>query len=148
MREVGCAIARVRDGLSLMSFAGPKEKGVAQTVARELNQACQKLRAAAATAAAAAAPARTPEAFPSLQSLRKVIAEEVKAAMVGASKGAAPGAPGLPRAPRAPSAATWAAVAGSGVPKKVVPARLGREVLVKAREAPAELAKRTPQEVV
>lgn len=123
----------------LVGLAGPEEKGVAQALAKELHHACQKLRAAAATAGKAT---ETSAGFPSLQSLRKVIAEEVKAAVAGTRS--APAA-----AAAVPAATTWAAVAGQpAVPKKVVPARLSREVLVKARETTPDLAKRTPQEIV
>lgn len=129
---------------TLVGFAGLEEKGAAQAVARELSQACQALRRATAAA-------NDVGSFPSLPNLRKVIAEEVKAAVAEAQKTA----PIPASAPAAPTGRTWAAVAGTtatlaqpAVPKKVVPARLSREVLVKAREAPADLAKRTPQEIV
>jgi hypothetical protein len=128
---------------SLVALVGPEEKALAKTLAKELSQAHQKLRAAAAGKAVEAT-----SAFPSLQSLRKVIAEEVKAAVAGAREA-------VPAAKAAtPAAATWATIAGGAlgpqqtVPKKVVPARLSREVLVKAREATPDLAKRNPQEIV
>lgn len=89
-----------------------------------------------------------------LQDLQKTIAEvvakEVKKAIAEERKEAA--------AKAKTAAPTWAAVAqGQGsapgtsplsVPTKVIPARLGREMLVKGGGMPADLAKRTPQEIV
>lgn len=76
----------------------------------------------------------------SLTNLRKVVAEEVKAAIT---------------ASKTPEPKTWAAVASQGLPqslatqpKKVVPARLQREILVRAVGHTANQTKRTPHEVV
>lgn len=79
-----------------------------------------------------------------LSSLRKVVAEEVRAALGGAQ--------------RAPQARSWATVAAGALgpaqaepqslPKKVIPQRITREILVRGNSLPASLAKRSPQEIV
>jgi hypothetical protein len=75
-----------------------------------------------------------------LSSLRKVVAEEVRAALGGAQ--------------RAPQARSWATVAAGalgpaqaeaqGLPKKVIPQRITREILVRGNSLPASLARRSP----
>jgi hypothetical protein len=78
----------------------------------------------------------------SLANLRKVVAEEVKAAVTGAG---------------AQDKRSWAAVASHEttpsqtqptMPTKIVPARVNKEILIRGRGMPVDLAKRTPQEVI
>ncbi|EAQ84182.1 hypothetical protein CHGG_10586 [Chaetomium globosum CBS 148.51] len=78
----------------------------------------------------------------SLANLRKVVAEEVKAAVNGAGT---------------QDKGTWAAVAAHravppqsqpNTPTKIVPTRINKEILVRGRGMPADLAKRTPQETI
>ena len=109
----------------LASLASQEKKAEAQSLVKKLQQALQSLYKL--------------EDLP-LASLRKVVAEEVKAAI---------------SAQKAPEPKTWATVASQGLPqalatqpKKIVPARLQREVLVRAIGYTASRAKRTPIEVV
>jgi hypothetical protein len=76
----------------------------------------------------------------SLANLRKVVAEELKTAVTGAQE-----------------KRSWAAVASpesspsqtqTTTPTKTVPARINKEILVKGRGMPADMANRTPQEIV
>lgn len=84
------------------------------------------------------------------RTIAEVVAKEVKKAIAEERKEAA--------AKAKTAAPTWAAVAqGQGsapgtsplsAPTKVIPARLGREMLIKGGGMPADLARRTPQEMV
>jgi hypothetical protein len=76
----------------------------------------------------------------SLANLRKVVAEELKAAA------------NAPQDKR-----SWAAVTSqesshtqtqTTTPAKTVPARINNEILIRGRGMPADMAKRTPQEIV
>lgn len=111
----------------LASLASPDKKDEAQHLVEALQQALQSLYKVGSLP---------------LASLRKVVAEEVKAA-IAAQK------------PTTLEPKTWATVASQGLPqplatqpKKVVPARLQKEILVRAVGHTASQTKRTPQEVV
>ncbi|KAL2169369.1 hypothetical protein VTG60DRAFT_6075 [Thermothelomyces hinnuleus] len=109
----------------LASLASPDRKDEAQNLVEALQQALQALYKPEDTL---------------LAKLRRVVAEEVKVAIT---------------ATKAPEPKTWAIVASQGLPqplatqpKKVVPARLQREILVQAVGHMASQTKRAPQEVV
>jgi translation initiation factor 2B subunit (eIF-2B alpha/beta/delta family) len=131
----GSANSRINDLIDqLVDLAIPEAKGRARSTAASLRRAIE-------TVAKTNQPNQPNDL--SLANLRKVVAEEVKAAI--STQKVPPG-----------GQKTWAAVAAQGTdssaaaapPAKVVPARLNREVLIRARNLPADLAKRTPQEIV
>lgn len=78
-----------------------------------------------------------------LGDLRKAVAEEVKIALADTQKNQLP-------------QKTWASIAAGtpplasvpDYPKKVIPTRLGREILIRGDGIPASLSKRTPQEII
>lgn len=120
---------------SLLSLVPADNKDKARSLAKDIQQAYQQATATSPT---------------TLYSLRKVVAEEVRAALREA-----------PPAKPTQLARTWADIArGNNInsnatialpqqqPAKIVPARLSREVLVKGDSQPADLAKRNPLEIV
>ena len=81
-----------------------------------------------------------PEAL-TVANLQRTVTEAVRAA-VGPAQGT-------------PQGRSWAAVAGGGhtpaqpsQPTKIIPQRINREILVRGAEMPADLAKRTPAEII
>lgn len=120
------AIKKIVDGLIVL--ASPEARGTAKGMGQDLLAAVRKICNAA----------QTQTRNISLANLRKVVAEEVKAAVTGAQ-----------------DKRSWAAVASQGntqtqttTPTKIVPARLNKEILVRGRGMPVDLARRTPQETV
>lgn len=122
-------IKKMVDGL--VTLANREAKGTARGMGQDILTTVRKICNAA----------QNQTGNISLASLRRVVAEEVKAAVNGAQ-----------------DKRSWATVASQGsshaqaqqpaAPTKTVPARINKEVLVRGRGMPADLAKRTPQEIV
>jgi hypothetical protein len=119
-------IKKIVDGL--VALSNPEKKGTARGMGQDLLTAVCKVYNAA----------QNQTGTISLANLRKVVAEEVKAAVTGAQ-----------------DKRSWAAVASQEsnpsqtqaiTPAKTVPARLNKEILVRGKGMPADMAKRTPQE--
>ncbi|KAK3312263.1 hypothetical protein B0H66DRAFT_396276 [Apodospora peruviana] len=115
----------------LVSMANQEVKGAARGMGQDLLAAVRRIYNASQ--------AQTGNI--SLANLRKVVAEEVKAAVNGTQ-----------------DKRSWAAVASQGhpthpqaqptAPTKITPTRINKEVLVRGRGMPADLASRTPQEII
>ena len=112
----------------LLALVPTDKKNIAQGLAKEILGHLQRTQ-----------PPRGSEDL-TLSSLRKAVAEEVRAAL-GGPQGA-------------PQARSWATVAAGALgsaqaearslPKKVIPQRITREILVRGNSLPASLAKRSP----
>lgn len=122
------AIKKILDGM--VALANPESKGTMRGMGQDILAAFRKVHNAA----------QHQTGTISLANLRKVVAEEVKSAVTGAQ-----------------DKRSWAAVASPGpgpsqtqatAPTKIVPARLNKEILVRGRGIPADMTKRTPQEIV
>ena len=116
----------------LVGLADPEKKGTARGMGQDLLAAVRKVHNAS----------QSQTGNISLANLRKVVAEEMKAAVNGTG---------------AQDRGSWAAVAAHGAapsqpqpntPTKIVPTRINKEILVRGRGMPADLAKRTPQETI
>jgi hypothetical protein len=120
------AIKKIVDGL--VSMANPEAKGTARGMGQDLLAIACRMHGASQ--------AQTGNL--SLANLRKVVAEEVKAAVNGTQR-------------------SWATVVSQGpthtqaqitAPTKIVPNRISKEILIRGRGLPADLARRTPQEII
>jgi hypothetical protein len=118
---------------SLLALVPADTKAQAQGIISKLKEV---YRASGRAEGPALGPTGLPE-----QGLRKLIAEEVKKAIVETNQ-------------RKPQARTWADIAAGAplgdpaAPQKVVPPRAARELTIRGAGMPAELAKRTPAQVI
>lgn len=118
-------VKKLVDGL--VSMANPEAKGTARGMGQDLLAAVYKIHNAF----------QSQTGNISLANLRKVVAEEIKAA-VGGNQGKK----------------SWTAVAAQETqvqttpPTKAVPSRINKEILIKGKGMPADLADRTPQEII
>ncbi|EAQ87046.1 hypothetical protein CHGG_08299 [Chaetomium globosum CBS 148.51] len=118
----------------LVGLADPEKKETARGMGQDLLAAIRKMYDAS----------QSPTGNISLANLRKVVAEEVKAAVNGA-RAKEPGPKDLGRS------AAHRAVPPQlqpNTPTKIVPTCINKEILVRGRGMPADLAKRTPQETI
>lgn len=123
------AVKKLVDGL--VGLASPEKRGAARGMGQDLLAALHKIYNAT----------QNQTGNISLANIRKAMAEEMKAALsetqdkrswaAVASHGAAPAPQSLPN-----------------TPTKIVPTRVNKEILVRGRGMPADLARRTPQETI
>jgi hypothetical protein len=129
------AIAGLLSGL--LALVPEAKKGIAQGLILEVQQVYRKDTKASRTTNQPQAPGLD------LTNLRKVVAEEVRAAIRETP----------PKPIAKPTTRTWADIARGPTPgltgplAKVIPAQQDREVLVKGGSLQADLAKRTPLEI-
>jgi hypothetical protein len=128
----------------LLALVPASNKNTAQDLAKKVMGHLQK-----------ASPIQTSKDL-TLTNLRKVVAEEVKAAFTGAQMKSQ--AQQEPQAQKESRARSWASVTNAtstpaqitsqNLPKKVIPQRITREILVRGNGLSASLAKRSSPEII